>query len=157
MWPVIGWALDSSFGRSFIACSRSSALMSAGVSQIGTSNGERHGVVRQHEALQGLVTLVVFPYRWDLESRQARGEVFFLPRREACLVEEHRDALGGTGARLEQVMRAACRHGLEEIGKSLKAVMLGALAQKKRASVGGSRTRRPGGDRVWWCDSHERV
>jgi hypothetical protein len=39
-------------------------------------------------------------------------------------------ALGGAGACLEEIVRAARRHSLKKVGELLKAVVLGALAQE---------------------------
>ena len=89
----------------------------------GHLDGEGHGVVRQHEALQGLVPTVVVPYRRDHELCKPRGEVLFSPRCKSAAVEKRRRAL------LEQIVWAARWHGLEEI-RDVVAGVLGARAQE---------------------------
>jgi len=93
-------------------------------------DGERHGIVREHEALQGLVTSVIVPYRRDHKLRQARGEILLPSGAEARPVKEGGSALGRANAALEEIMRTVLGYGLEEIGEAGKAFVLVASTEE---------------------------
>jgi hypothetical protein len=60
-----------------------------------------------------------------------RGEILLLPGAQARAVKKGGSALRSTSAPLEEIMRAALRHGFKEVGDSGKASMLVAIPEER--------------------------